>query len=1043
MKKINAIAWLACLLAHPCDAAPGDLDTGFAPGVIVTPLGPNSWVAGMSVLSDGSVNIGGYWGWSYSGHVSVLRYLADGELDSTYLLNQRATGERVSGLSVTGMVTRPDGKVVLATFSGGPPVLVGRNADGTLDRTIGNGGLMSLNGLMSAPFGPPHLFCQDNLGQLLISGVDTLGGTTVARVSPDGMWYGAGEYLSMWPEAITVQSDRKALVAGRGTGTDGSRDVIIIRLAESGAKDASFGSAGVTTISLPADQVCMGLLVQADGKIVVAGRSADQLWVMRFSSAGVSDVTFGVLGQAGSPFMVPSIAYQAMQDSSGRLLVLGQHESEPGIVRHHVLRYLANGSIDPSFGVNGVALLGLTTPSMQITPSPRSFGGVLSSGKIVLGVHASNGSFTEFTLVRLHPDGTQDASYGGGMIRLPGRPTTGSNRHGGSQTMGLLPDGRIRAATYAQTGTFLVSEVFAFQPDGSPDQTFALQGVLALDGVPLLASTLCVRPDGRIVIAGNQQAPLLWAHGQRLPTGVADPDFNGGGLLITSVGGTSTPTVNRMILDDTGGTITAGAARLSGNLSDIVVTRHLSNGTLDSSFGEGGISTTALAERDLVLCMTRTVDGRILIGGGIGPSSNSSTSTPLVARYLPNGALDSSFGSGGTIYPSLEQNTQVTDMVPLPDGRFLAALSPVTRSLAARPILARFLSNGALDPSFGNNGQAMSSTPAVYARIRGVAVQKDGRIVVVGQAGSTDLLDDEVLVGRYDADGSVDSTFGRQGFRIIPIGDGDDSANEVIIQPDNKLLVAASGGVSLEGGGNRISYRAIIRLEGGPLLANVALEAPADRSAFGVRLRGTVNPNGFATSALFEYGPTASYGQTIPLTLTDANGAVTENVETLLSGLTEGTTYHYRLRAITDAGTRSTPDSTFSTFSSLETWRQTHFGSANNTGNAADAADFDLDGVPNLLEWACGLSPAQPSRLDTPVNRNASVIEFTYTRDVTAVGAVYQVEWSDTLPGTLWSTVGVSEAIVNQAGTLQTVKATLPAGSNGGRFVRLRVQGPP
>jgi uncharacterized delta-60 repeat protein len=1043
MKKINAIAWLACLLAHPCDAAPGDLDTGFAPGVVVTPLGPNAWVAGISVLPDGSVNIGGYWGSSYWGHVSVLRYLADGELDSTYLLNQRATGERVSGVNITGMVTRPDGKVVLATFSAGAPVLVGRNADGTLDRSFGFRGLMDLNGLMSPPFGPPHLFCQDNVGQLLISGFFEAW-PTVARVSPGGMWYGASEDLSIWPEAITVQSDRKALVAGRGTGTDGSSDVTIVRLAESGLKDASFGSAGVTTISLPADQVCMGLLVQADGKIVVAGRSADQSWVMRFSSAGVSDASFGVLGQAGSTFNVPSIAYQAMQDSSGRLLVLGQHESEPGIVRHHVLRYLANGSIDPSFGVDGVALLGLTTPSMQTTPSPRSFGGVLGSGKILLGVHASNGSFTEFTLVRLHPDGTRDETYGGGMIRLPGRHTAGSNRYGGAQTMGLLPDGRIRAASYAQTGTTRVSEVFAFKPDGSPDQTFALQGVLALDGVPLLASTLCVRPDGRIVIAGDQQAPLLWAHGQRLPTGAADPDFNGGGLLITSVGGTSTPTVNRMIVDDTGGTITAGAARSSGNLSDIVVARHLSNGTLDSSFGQGGICTTALAERDSVLCMTRTVDGRILIGGGIGPASNSSTSTPLVARYLPNGTLDSSFGSGGTYFPTLEQNTQVTDVVPLPDGRFLAALSPVTRSLAARPLLARFLSNGALDPSFGNNGRAMSSTPAVYARIRGVAVQKDGRIVVVGQAGSTDLLDDEVLVGRYEADGSVDSTFGSQGFRIIPIGDGDDSANEVIIQPDNKILVGASAGVRSESGSaNRISYRAIIRLEGGPLLANVALEAPADRSASGVRLRGTVNPNGFATSALFEYGPTASYGQTIPLTLTDANGAVAESVEMLLSGLTAGTTYHYRLTATTAAGTRSTAGSTFSTFSSLETWRQTHFGTAANTGHAADAADFDLDGVPNLLEWACGLSPSQPSRLDTPVNRNASVIEFTYPRDVTAIGAVYQVEWSDTLPGTLWTTVGVSEAIVNQAGTLQTVKATLPVGTNGSRFVRLSVQGPP
>ena len=169
---------------------------------------------------------------------------------------------------------------------------------------------------------------------------------------------------------------------------------------------------------------------------------------------------------------------------------------------------------------------------------------------------------------------------------------------------------------------------------------------------------------------------------------------------------------------------------------------------------------------------------------------------------------------------------------------------------------------------------------------------------------------------------------------------------------------------------------------------------------------------------------------------------MTENVETLLSGLASGTIYHYRLTATTAAGTRSTQNSQFSTFSSLESWRHTHFGSADNTGNAADTADFDLDGVPNLMEWACGLSPALSSRLDTPASVNGAFIEFTYTRDTMAVGATYQVEWSDTLSETSWSTVGVTETMLSQSGTIQTMKATLPAGGTSNRFIRLKVLGP-
>ncbi|MBL9184235.1 MAG: hypothetical protein JNN17_18975 [Verrucomicrobiaceae bacterium] len=235
---------------------------------------------------------------------------------------------------------------------------------------------------------------------------------------------------------------------------------------------------------------------------------------------------------------------------------------------------------------------------------------------------------------------------------------------------------------------------------------------------------------------------------------------------------------------------------------------------------------------------------------------------------------------------------------------------------------------------------------------------------------------------------------------------------------------------------------ALIRVEGGPLLANLSIQAPTDRSASGVRLHGTVNPNGHTTTALFEYGPTASYGQSVPLTLVDEDGTLAENVEALLTGLTAGTSYHFRLTATTAAGTRSTADGLFSTFSNLEVWRQLHFGNAANAGMGADTADFDLDGLPNLLEWACGLSPAALSRFDTPVSRNGSVIEFTYTRDTSASGAVFNVEWSDTLPGASWSTAGVSETITSQAGTIQTVKATMPAGTNGSRFVRLRVLGP-
>ena len=121
-------------------------------------------------------------------------------------------------------------------------------------------------------------------------------------------------------------------------------------------------------------------------------------------------------------------------------------------------------------------------------------------------------------------------------------------------------------------------------------------------------------------------------------------------------------------------------------------------------------------------------------------------------------------------------------------------------------------------------------------------------------------------------------------------------------------------------------------------------------------------------------------------------------------------------------------------------WRQTHFGSTANTGNAADGADPDQDGLPNLLEYALNLSPNAASRAPAAVQAAGGNLEYTYTRGTAAFngGTTFQVEWSDDL--STWFTTGVVESLLSDNGTHQQVKATLPAGSGGRRFVRLRVQ---
>jgi len=128
----------------------------------------------------------------------------------------------------------------------------------------------------------------------------------------------------------------------------------------------------------------------------------------------------------------------------------------------------------------------------------------------------------------------------------------------------------------------------------------------------------------------------------------------------------------------------------------------------------------------------------------------------------------------------------------------------------------------------------------------------------------------------------------------------------------------------------------------------------------------------------------------------------------------------------------------------LQNWRYQFFGTMANSGNAADAADPDGDGIPNLVEFATNSSPTIANGPPGQLVRNGSSLEFSYTRSKAAmgVGIIYSIEWSDDLVPVDWHTGGVTETILSQDANVQQVKATLSAGSSGLRFVRLRVSTP-
>lgn len=144
-----------------------------------------------------------------------------------------------------------------------------------------------------------------------------------------------------------------------------------------------------------------------------------------------------------------------------------------------------------------------------------------------------------------------------------------------------------------------------------------------------------------------------------------------------------------------------------------------------------------------------------------------------------------------------------------------------------------------------------------------------------------------------------------------------------------------------------------------------------------------------------------------------------------------------------DGATTKTYTTTVTRWTYLQAWRNQYYGSIANSGDGADTAAPQFDGLANLLKFALGMNPTVPGLQPVTFVKNGSTLEFSYPRSVEAtVECTFIVEWSDTLMPGSWDTAGVNEQILSDNGTLQQVKATLPAGNPVRRFVRLRVTNP-
>lgn len=374
-----------------------------------------------------------------------------------------------------------------------------------------------------------------------------------------------------------------------------------------------------------------------------------------------------------------------------------------------------------------------------------------------------------------------------------------------ANALAIQPDGKIVAAG-SKGRAFALAR---YTPDGQLDESFGTAGKVVTDfGVPRAdkcvgacqhgAAAVAIQTDGKIVTTGGKGSDFALA--RYLPDGRLDPSFGRGGQVVTDVGARPNRFqadwqrgANALAILPDGKIIVAGAGP-----GEFALARYTPNGRLDGSFGRGGLVFTGFQAfqtggEDYAEALAVQTDGKIVAAGR-------SFTLFALARYMPNGRLDATFGTRGKALPNvLGDDYDVAEAVAIQgDGKIVAAGSTGPRFPGA--IVARLTSRGRFDPSFGGGGIA-SGALSHGAGASAVAIARDGTIVTAGYESylvnpcCSGRYVEKLVLSRYAHDGHSDPTFGKRGAVEARFGHNL-QVTAVAIVGDGKIVAAGGSGRS-------------------------------------------------------------------------------------------------------------------------------------------------------------------------------------------------------------------------------------------------------
>jgi uncharacterized delta-60 repeat protein len=438
-----------------------------------------------------------------------------------------------------------------------------------------------------------------------------------------------------------------------------------------------------------------------------------------------------------------------------------------------------------------------TPPTVTVTRTGGSSGRVSATFTTIGGTATADSDFEPVNVTVFFADGDSEP-------RVVEIPIVEDSIAEGNETVELelsQPGGCVQLGPQSTAILTIVDDDAAPLPSGL-DASFDFDGKATLEAFGGDRSGMAVQSDGKVVMVGGTSTNFIMARFDA--DGTLDENFGDSGKVTTPIPGAALGVKEALAvaIQRDGKIVVAGDARTPapGSRAAIALVRYDSDGSIDNSFGAGGFvfGPTFLFGRAFAVA----IDGedRIVVAGDTPTAGNTDFGDFIVARFNANGTIDSTFGQAGIAVTDIGGVTnEAHGLEVLADNSLLVSgFAPIVVSasnggpvVASEPLTAvvRYRENGTLETTFGTGGRVQLPGDNVG---RGLAVQSDGRIVLVGSIETLTFpaTKKEFALMRLLANGTVDTSFGNAGRVQTAFTDRGDEALAVALDADGNIVAA-------------------------------------------------------------------------------------------------------------------------------------------------------------------------------------------------------------------------------------------------------------